>query len=715
MRNRKQFLYNGVFALNCLLVFLLLMESRLHLPAWLQVAGRLHPLVLHFPLVLVILTVTWEGLRALGFLPSDLAEKTGDTLLLATAGTAAAAAICGMLLSREPGYDAGQLLWHKWTGILVSLGCCAWYAGRRGIRKRRWILGAGSFVMLLLLLVTGHEGAGITHGEDFLTAPLASREEKKIIALEDAKVFDDVILPILDTKCNSCHNSRKAKGELVMTDKIGFLKGGKNGILWDSTAKDFGLLLRRIHLPLDDKKRMPPKGKPELTPEEAAILFYWIRSGANTAVKLTDLPKDDSLRVLTESNFKTSGTEYYTFEPASSGTVEKLNNHYRLVAPISTGSPALTANLFGAKAYSGKSLEELLPVKNQLVSLGLDKMPVTDKDLEVVAQFSNLRELRLSFTDITDAGVSRLAKLPFLREVSVTGTKVSATGLKAIAGIPSVRTVYCWSMGAKDADIRQLAKAYPGIQWESGFFSDTVKIKLNPPVIENDKVIFADLDSISMRHFFPGTILRYTLDGSVPDSITSPVYQHPVVIRTSTPVRVRAFREGWVGSETITRFFYLKGKMPDSTWFRFAPDSGYQGKGTATLFDGEKGGMIYREKQYLGFRNHPLELYMRFNKPVSLNRLELSALVDVPSYIFPATGIELSGRKGSQPYQLLYQTSPRQPQQDSAAYQTIFSCTFPEREVTELRLHVQSTQKLPKWHRGKNEKGWVFVDEIFLQ
>ena len=32
------------------------------------------------------------------------------------------------------------------------------------------------------------------------------------------------------------------------------LKGGKNGKLWDSTAADLGLLLRRIHLPVEQKK-----------------------------------------------------------------------------------------------------------------------------------------------------------------------------------------------------------------------------------------------------------------------------------------------------------------------------------------------------------------------------------------------------------------------------------------------------------------------------
>ena len=55
MQRWKNILFNVSFALNCLLLFLLLFENRLSVPAWLQVAGRMHPLILHFPLVLIVL------------------------------------------------------------------------------------------------------------------------------------------------------------------------------------------------------------------------------------------------------------------------------------------------------------------------------------------------------------------------------------------------------------------------------------------------------------------------------------------------------------------------------------------------------------------------------------------------------------------------------------------------------------------------------------
>ena len=76
------------------------------------------------------------------------------------------------------------------------------------------------------------------------------------------------------------------------------LKGGKNGVLWDNTSADLGLLLRRIHLPLEEKKHMPPQGKPQLTDDEIVILRHWIQKGADFKMRVAELPTNDSLFVM---------------------------------------------------------------------------------------------------------------------------------------------------------------------------------------------------------------------------------------------------------------------------------------------------------------------------------------------------------------------------------------------------------------------------------
>ncbi|HEY0900192.1 MAG TPA: DUF2231 domain-containing protein, partial [Sphingobacteriaceae bacterium] len=133
--NWKTFLFNACFALNCLLIFLSVFDERLQLPGWLQVGGRMHPLVLHFPIVLLVVVIIWEMLST----PSAENRRIGDALLLSLAFTAVITSMAGLFLSREEGYDPDTLFVHKWGGVLLSVLSLLWYNYRDTIRKRRFL------------------------------------------------------------------------------------------------------------------------------------------------------------------------------------------------------------------------------------------------------------------------------------------------------------------------------------------------------------------------------------------------------------------------------------------------------------------------------------------------------------------------------------------------------------------------------------------------
>ena len=101
MQRWKNSLFNITFALNCLLLFLLLFENRLSIPVWLQVAGRMHPLILHFPVVLVIL----YALTTLIFVfkkesKDNSYQNTTAVLLLLAALSSVVTALAGLFLLR---------------------------------------------------------------------------------------------------------------------------------------------------------------------------------------------------------------------------------------------------------------------------------------------------------------------------------------------------------------------------------------------------------------------------------------------------------------------------------------------------------------------------------------------------------------------------------------------------------------------------------------
>jgi uncharacterized membrane protein len=250
-------IFNICIGLNCLLFFLLLFGADMRVPALLQVGGRMHPLTVHFPIVLLIVAFVWE--LVLSKNENRILKEAGDWLLLSAAFTAVIAALMGLFLSKEEGYDQEGIALHKWMGSITAVIAICWFGFREKMRQSKAAIFSAGIISMAAIIIAGHQGANITHGDNFLLAPVTPEKKKSDVLFEDAIAYAHLVRPILEEKCMSCHNSRKAKGELVMETEELLLKGGKDGKLWDSTEAGFGLMMKRIHLPTDEKEHMPER------------------------------------------------------------------------------------------------------------------------------------------------------------------------------------------------------------------------------------------------------------------------------------------------------------------------------------------------------------------------------------------------------------------------------------------------------------------------
>jgi len=145
------------------------------------------------------------------------------------------ASVSGYLLSRgSGGYDEELLSWHKWLGIGVAvLSIVLYFLHLRTINGTNKLFFPLFGLTILLLSAAGHYGGSITHGADFLSpSTSAVKVQKEINDIENAGIFADLIQPILDTKCVSCHRSSKTKGELLMSTIEGINAGGESGALF---------------------------------------------------------------------------------------------------------------------------------------------------------------------------------------------------------------------------------------------------------------------------------------------------------------------------------------------------------------------------------------------------------------------------------------------------------------------------------------------------
>lgn len=241
---------------------------------WLAVFGRAHPILLHAPLGMLPAIAVLEFGAAMLRRPVPY----GPVLALAwlCALSAAAATASGLVLAGEPGYGGETLSRHKLAGIVLGIlcvlaACCAFWRRRAPFR-----------VVLLLALVAmvpaGHLGGTLTHGADFLFAPL--RAPRVIDLPATASEYERVIRPLLERTCTSCHNEDKQKGDLLLTTPAGIQQGGFTGPVVVPGKPEESPLLTRCLLPLDHDDHMPPEGKPQPTEEELAALRAWIAAGA---------------------------------------------------------------------------------------------------------------------------------------------------------------------------------------------------------------------------------------------------------------------------------------------------------------------------------------------------------------------------------------------------------------------------------------------------
>lgn len=712
----KKLVAASLLPLNILLFFLLVFSSRLVVPSWLQVIGRMHPLVLHFPIVLVLLYVAWQLFASEQLKSHHWYKEVTEILLLVAALTAAVTALMGLFLSREAGYDSDAIAWHKWLGASTSFVLFAFYSFRLKIEGGGLFSYASALSIAVLIAIASHLGANITHGENFVLAPVTPDKKRQVAALEDAVVYADLVQPILESKCMGCHNSSKAKGELVMDTKELLLKGGKNGKLWDSGRADLGLMMHRIHLPEEEKEHMPPAGKPQLSIEEMSVLYGWIKGGSLFDKRVIDLPENDTLRILASKVLKQSTDEQYDFAAADEKQIQKLTNNNRIISQVAIGSPALVVNFYNKPFYNTKQLEELKPLENQVVELNLENMGVKDEDLKVISRFKNLRKLNLNFTSVTGKTLGELKNLQFLKSLSLSGTTVKPGDLTSLIALPKLKTVYLWNTSVVSKDAEFLASKNKNISFQTGFKGDTVVLKLTPPIFQNEQpIITAKPLPLDLKQYVNGTTIRYTLDGKDPDSVSSPVYDKNVVLKEDVTVKAKAFKPGWISSDIIQEHFFKTTYVADSAVLVTQPDARYKGAGAKTLIDLDKSDLNGGSGKWLGYRDSTMVAVMMYNNPVDVKNVTISLLRDINGYIFPPMRVEIWGGTNEKDMALLSRLEPKQPEKAQGERENIsVSCDFKPTSVKCLKLVLVPVAKLPQWHQGKGSKGWIFVDEVFV-
>lgn len=474
---------------------------------WLRLVGRLHPLVVHFPIALLLTAVMVEVFRLVRRKP----RPSPTALTCMGFGVAFAAAAIASGLANEQFESHGRALApaidrHQVLGIAAgSIGGAALLLGLINLKsaRRGW---RAAYVLSLVLTaaaigVTGHLGGSLVYGDDYLTSllrPQAREPETSDRASETQRTTDPTstapdsasdpaeagvffnpdVVAIITERCADCHGPTKQRGGLRLDHYDGLF--GEDESLWVVQPFDpeRSELLRRVRLPEGDDDAMPPKGE-RLSSQQIALIETWIAQGAPEAapaapsiepradeqVRADETPGDSTDGFTVPAPTDVPWNQIIAGDPARlTAALDAITSRGGAATRIQQGSDAVDVNLsVVGESISDADLDLLSDLRETLVWLNLGGTSITDVGLARLAAFSQLRRLHLERTAVTDAGLVSIAAIPRLEYLNLYGTTVTDAGLESLVACTTLRELYLWQTSATAEGVAAFAAARPDV------------------------------------------------------------------------------------------------------------------------------------------------------------------------------------------------------------------------------------------------------------
>lgn len=269
-------------------------------PAWYEnellfFLGRFHPMILHFPVALLVVLLMAEVIT-LGRSDSYDTSVAKWLLLIVGSITAVTAATFGVFLSWSGGYNEDLVWWHYYLGIAVAVLTVLATLLKTGYNRLDTNRFRVAYWVVLLAAVgvlfpASHYGASLTHGSTYLTKylppqlaflePILGEVPEVPSSAATEGLFAQEIQPIFEAKCYECHNAEKQDGDYRMDDLKWLVEGGESehAAIVPSDAMT-SHLVELILLPQEDEDVMPPVGKLQLESNETVAIIRWIARGA---------------------------------------------------------------------------------------------------------------------------------------------------------------------------------------------------------------------------------------------------------------------------------------------------------------------------------------------------------------------------------------------------------------------------------------------------
>ncbi|MBK1877617.1 c-type cytochrome domain-containing protein [Pelagicoccus mobilis] len=421
--------------------------------------------------------------RSLWNLRTRAASDNRFLWLLAALSSSASFA-SGYFLGNEGGYDSELLNRHLWSAAAFT--AFAWISFILEVlpasRSAKALLLSLNLVSVSL---AGHYGGLMVHGDPFAAAPWLNDPQRYAILPEigeEVALYQDIIDPILQAKCVSCHGPAKRKGSLRLDTYAHIRVGGKNGGVLTGNDPTRSTLLTVTKLPLHDDQHMPPKGKPQLNEVEQAAISHWIANGSSVELVLPSADVPSSFQAMLVPGYRLLPDPKLEAERLAKEKEKQLlaiARRAELQSLINERPPELASCFTFADQHgdtlhftpitqkgqlTSDLLETLLPLINECHTIDLSDLTLPDSLFAMLAQSESLVDLNLSRTQLTELALSSLSVSPNLERLNLFATKLSAQWLTSAQGFQSLRTLYIGQNGISREHLDSVRTHFPNTE-----------------------------------------------------------------------------------------------------------------------------------------------------------------------------------------------------------------------------------------------------------
>lgn len=425
--------------------------------------GRFHSLIVHLPVGFIFLVTFFE--LYYGFFKKKLNYKLATLSWFFCFVSSLFSSISGYLLSSRGHYIDENLFVHKIFGfILVGVSLLSWI-GRTSFIKFKLTFRNKSilnFGVLILLSITGHLGGNLTHGSKYLTEFLPIQIKNSVAInqnieknIDSIYIYKDLVSPIFESKCISCHNSEIKRGELDMSSLVSLIKGGNSGKIVDKKNPRQSELFKRITLPQDNIKFMPSDGEPTSFYEKNLIL-WWIEnlSESDQLIKPSEV-SDEMMYVFNhlyaldfeqktwDKRLKLKKLEDFKEIGLSNFEIKFISNQQKYISV-----KYLKENI------SDSDFENLKEISDHIVYFDIYNGQIDDSMIKNLLNFKNLVKLNLKYNSITDDGIKLISGLENLEVLNLIGTSVTKNSLDSFEAFKNLKRIYLWESGIKNDEIK---------------------------------------------------------------------------------------------------------------------------------------------------------------------------------------------------------------------------------------------------------------------